>query len=94
MLTSYLAMQNAVLARNMAVSGMMNSSDRMMSSISFGNSQPLRPSFGESVSGELQIKSNETKVTVLQELIDGLNEALGKKIKNSTPKYAGLDYKA
>jgi len=94
MLTSYLAMQNAVLARNMAVSGMMQASDRMMSQISFGDSQPLRPSFSQAFNEELQIKANETKISVLQKFIDAINKKLGKDIANSTPKYAGLDYKA
>ncbi len=97
MLSSYLAMQNAILARNIAVSRMMQSSDSMMSQVSFGNSQPLKPSFSQALAAdraELQMKSDETKISVLQKIIDAINEKLGKDIKRSTPKYAGVNYKA
>lgn len=94
MLTSYLAMQNAVLARNMATSRMMKTSNAMLSNISFGNSQPLRPSFAQANNFELQTKADETKVSILQRIIEAIEKKLGKDIKNSTPKYAGLDYKA
>ena len=97
MLLSYLAMQNAILARNMAVSGMMRASDSMMSQVSFGNSQPLKPSFAQALAAdkaELQIKADETKISVLQKIIDAINKKLGKDIERSTPKYAGVDYKA
>ena len=76
MLSSYLAMQNAILARNMAVSGMMRASDSMMSQVSFGNSQPLKPSFAQALAedkAELQIKADETKISVLQKIIDAIN---------------------
>ncbi len=95
MLTSYLAMQNAIAANNMAQSRMMQSSSNMLSSVSFGDSQPLRPSFAAATSAdELQTKADETKVTVLQKLMDALEQKLGKDIERSTPKYGGLDYKA
>lgn len=94
MITSYLAMQNAILARNMATTRMMQTSNRMLNSVNFGNSQPLCPSFTQSTSEELQMKSDETKVTVLQKLIEAINKKLGKDIAKSTPKYAGVDYKA
>ncbi len=95
MLTSYLAMQNAVLANNMAVSGINQASAGMLSTVSFGSSQPLRPSFtAQSYNNELQMKANETKVSVLKKLIDSIKAKLGKDIERSTPKYAGLDYKA
>lgn len=95
MISTYMAMQNAVLANNMAVQGMMGASDRMSASIASANSQPLRPSFSSSFANdELCIKANETKVTVAQKLFEALQKSLGKDIKKSTPKYAGLDYKA
>lgn len=94
MITSYLAMQNAILARNMAASRMMQNTNVMASPVSFGNSQPLRPSFMQSTSDELQMKSDETKVSVLQRIIDAINKKLGKDVEKSTPKYAGVDYKA
>ncbi len=95
MLTTYLAMQNAVLANNMAVSGMMSSSNRMLNTVTANNSQPLRPSFAAaSFHDELNVKAGETKVTVAQKLAESLQKALGKDIKQSTPKYGGLDYKA
>lgn len=94
MLTSYLAMQNAVLAQNMATSRMMQTSGSMLSSVSFGNSQPLRPSFAQANDAELQTKADETKVSFFQKIIDAIQKKLGKDIKNSTPKYAGVNYVA
>ena len=94
MISSYLTMQNAILARNMATSQMVSASNNMLSSLAFGNSLPLRPSFAQADSLELQTKANETKVSFLNKLIDSIQKKLGKDIKNSTPKYAGIDYKA
>ena len=95
MLTSYLAMQNAILAQNMATSRMMQNADNMMASVSFGNSLPLRPSFAQANEAELQIKTDETKVSVLQKIIDeAIQKKLGKDIEKSTPKYAGINYVA
>lgn len=94
MITSYLAMQNAILSRNIATSRMMQASLIMASPVSFGASQPLRPSFAQSNANELQMKADETKVSFLQKLIDAINKKLGKDIAKSTPKYAGVDYKA
>lgn len=92
MLTSYLAMQNAILAQNIATSRMMQTSGNMISPASFGNSQPLRPSFAQANNSELQTKADETKVSFLQKIIDAIQKKLGKDIKNSTPKYAGVNY--
>ena len=89
MLSSYLAIQNAILARNTAVRQMMN-----LSNISFGNSLPLRPAFGQYDQTELQNKANETKVSVLNKFIDAINKKLSKDIDRSVPKYCGIDYKA
>lgn len=94
MLTSYLAMQNAILAQNMATSRMMQNADNMMASVSFGNSLPLRPSFAQANEAELQIKTDETKVSVLQKIIEAIQKKLGKDIEKSTPKYAGINYVA
>ena len=95
MLSSYLYLQNSIAAMNTAQLSMVQNSDRMLNSISFGNSQPLEPAFKQnSDTLELQNKANETKVTVLQKLIEAMDEKLGKDIKKSTPKYAGLDCKA
>ena len=94
MITSYGAMQNAILARNIATSQMVQASSNMLSSLSFGNSQPLKPSFAQADRLELQNKANETKITVLNKWIEALEAAMANKIKRSTPKYAGLDYKA
>ncbi len=94
MISSYLAMQNAILARNVATSQMVQNSAHMMSSISFGNSQPLKPSFAQADKFELQNKANETKVSVLAKFIEAMEKALGKNIERSTPKYGGVDYKA
>jgi len=94
MLTSYSALQNAVLARNIATGQMIQASNNLMSSISFGNSQPLKPSFAQADIFELQNKSNETKVGILNKLIEAYEKALGNKINRSTPKFGGVDYKA
>ena len=94
MLSSYLAMQNAILSRNMAQSQMVQASSRMLSSLSFGNSQPLRPSFAQADMFELSNKANETKISVLSRLIEAYEKALGKKIKSSVPKYGGINFKA
>lgn len=95
MLTSYLTMQNAILSQNVASSRMVHNSNRMLASISFGNSLPLKPSFAQiSDSYEMQNKTNETKVNVLSHLIEAIEESISKKIKRNTPKYSGIDYKA
>ena len=99
MLSSYLAMQNAMMAQNMATARMMHASDVMRNSISFGNSQPLtdpsKISFAaQSDSLELQNKADETKVSVFKKIIDAIKAKLGKDIERSTPKYGGVDTKA
>ncbi len=94
MIAQYMAMQNAILAQNMTAARMMQSSDAMLSSISFGNSQPLRPSFAQADSFELQQKSDETKITALQKMMVALEQSIGKSIARSTPKFGGLDIKA
>ncbi len=94
MIAQSMAIQNAILAQNMTAARMMQSSDAMLSTVGFGNSQPLRPSFAQADVFELQQKSDETKMTVLQKMMTALEESLGKKIARSTPKYGGLDIKA
>ncbi len=94
MLTSYLAMQNAILAQNIATSRMMQNADNMMASVSFGNSLPLRPSFAQANDVELQTKADETKVSILQKIIEAIQKKLGKDIEKSTPKYVGVNYVA
>ena len=94
MITPYMAMQNAILAQNMTAARMMQSSNAMLSTVGFGNSQPLRPSFAQADSFELQQKSDETKYTALQHMIAALEKSIGKSIARSTPKYGGLDVKA
>ena len=69
MISTYLAMQNAVLARNMASSNMIQNSSHMLSMLSFGNSQPLKPSFASSDMLELQTKADETKYNVFNKLL-------------------------
>lgn len=68
MITSYLAMQNAILSRNIATSRMMQTSAAMAPQVSFGVSQPLRPSFAQSNANELQMKADETKVSSYKNL--------------------------
>ena len=94
MISLYLAMQNAILTKNIAQSQMIQSSNQMLNSLSFGNSQPLRPSFAKADMLELSNKANETKISVLSRLIEAYEKTLGKKIKSSVPKYCGLNYKA
>lgn len=94
MISSYLTMQNAILSRNMCVSRMMQTSNMLMSSISFGNCRSDIPSFSQANYDELKLKSDETRVSVLKKLIDSINKRLGNEIKKSTPKYSGVDYKA
>ena len=50
MLSSYLAMQNAMMAQNTAIAGMMSASSGMRSAVSFGASQPLGGTEGTGVS--------------------------------------------
>ena len=94
MITQCIAMQNAILAQNMTAARMMQSSNDMLSTVAFGNSQPLRPSFAQADVFELQQKSDETKYTALQHLMLALEKSIGKSISRSTPKYGGLDIKA
>ncbi len=103
MLSSYLTMQNAMMAQNMAQTRMMAASDKMRSSISFGASQPigggpdsLDVSFGavQSDALELQTKADETKVSVFKKIAEAIEKKLGKDIQRSTPKYGGVDIKA
>jgi hypothetical protein len=95
MITSVAAMQNAILAQNMATSNMMGAANAMLSTVAFGNSQPLRPSFAQSADVfELQMKANETKMSVYQKMVEALEKSIGQSIKRSTPHFGGLDYKA
>ena len=93
MITSYFGMQSALMQNNIAQAQMMHNADAMMSSVSFGNSQPLKPSFQGDVF-ELQNKQNETKVTVAQKLYDAYQKAIAKNIERSTPKFGGINYTA
>lgn len=72
---------------------MVQNSSKMLSSLSFGNSQPLKPVADYDVF-ELQNKANETKVSVLDKLIKSLEKCQAKKIERSTPHFGGLCYKA
>lgn len=101
MLSSYLTMQNAMMAQNNAQARMISASDRMMSSVNFGASQPLQtqgtiPSFSaaQADSFELQNKADETKVSVFKKIAEAIEAKLGKDIKRSTPKYGGVDIQA
>lgn len=93
MISSYLAMQNAILSQNIATSRLVSNSNRMLSAASFGNCQPLKPSFCADTL-EIQNKTNETQISVFKKIYDAITEKLGKLIKKSTPKYSGVDYKA
>ncbi len=92
MIAPLLAMQyNSISTINSAQAAMMNNA----SAISFGASQPLRPTFGLSADVfELQNKANETKISVAQRLHEAVQKALAKNIARSTPNYGGVDYKA
>jgi len=96
MLSSLLTMQRAMSELNNAQLSMVRNSDNMLkTAASFGNSQPLSPmAIAQADSFELQNKSNETKVTALQYMMDALEKSMGANIKRSTPHYGGLDYKA
>ncbi len=95
MISSYLTMQNAILAQNTITNRMMQNTDKMLSMATAGYSQPLKPSFTQAADSlELQNKADETKITVLQKLAESIEAGLGAKIKRSTPKYGGLTYKA
>ena len=92
MITALMYMQNAILTRNNAAAEMLANNDRMLSPVSFGNSQPLRPSFtGDSF--ELRNKLLETKITRANKLMESMEKAIAKKINKSAPKYSGLDSK-
>ncbi len=93
MISTYFAMQNALIGQNIAASKMMGASNAMLSSIGSG-CQPIKPSFGGADTFELQTKANETKYTVLQKTMEALEKSLGKKIARSTPKFGGLDIQA
>ena len=92
MIAPLLAMQyNSISTINSAQAAMMSNA----SAISFGASQPLRPTFGLSADVfELQNKANETKISVAQRLHEAVQKALAKNIARSTPNYGGVDYKA
>ncbi|MBQ9245232.1 hypothetical protein IJ182_03085 [bacterium] len=98
MISPYMAIQNAMMAQNATTAKMMGASDAMLSTVAFGNSQPLRPSFGSTVAAsdtfELQNKADETRYTALEKLMVSLEKGIAKSIKRSTPKFGGLDYKA
>ena len=82
------------MMNNMSGLNMMNASDRIMNAISFGNSQPLKPTLHALNADELVIKANETKAAVGTKLMDSLRKRLAKEIAKSTPQYSGLNYKA
>ena len=92
MIAPLLAMQyNSISTINSAQAAMMSNA----SAISFGASQPLRPSFGLNADVfELQNKANETKVSVAQSMYEAIQKAIAKNIARSTPNYGGVDYKA
>ena len=92
MIAPLLAMQyNSISTINSAQASMMNNA----SAISFGASQPLRPSFGLNADVfELQNCVNETKVSVAQNMYEAIKKAIAKNIARSTPNYGGVDYKA
>ena len=92
MIAPLLAMQyNSISTINSAQAAMMNNA----SAISFGASQPLRPSFGLNADVfELQNSANGTKISVAQRLHDAIQKALAKNIERTTPNYGGVDYKA
>lgn len=92
MISSLMFMQNAILSRNIAQAEMFSNCEKMLSSISFGNSQPLKPSFTGDIL-ELRNKINETKITRANKLIESMDKLIAQKIKRSTPKYSGLDSK-
>lgn len=92
MISSLMLMQNAIISRNNAAAEMFSNYDKMLSAVSFGNSQPLKPSFTGDIL-ELRNKINETKITRANKLIESLDKAIAQKIKRSTPKYSGLDSK-
>ncbi len=91
MITSTIAMQNAILAQNIAAARIMHSSDRMLSCVGYNNSQPLRPAFGLADYSEMQMKADETKISVMQKLAEAIQKKLGKDVKRSVPNYGGLD---
>ncbi len=92
MISTYLAMQNAISAQNVAQSSLIGSTTAMFSTTAFGNSQPLRPQFGSGADVfELQNKGLETRVSALQSLINSIEKSIAKSIGRSTPKYAGVN---
>lgn len=96
MIAPLLAMQqNSIATSNMAAAQMMMGSNAMLSGISFGNSQPLKPSFAAQADMfELQNKANETQIAVSNSLYDSIIKAIAKNIHRSTPKFGGLNLKA
>ena len=97
MIAPLIAMQQSSIATsNMATAQMMMGSNAMLSGISFGNSQPLKPSFSAQQCDmfELQNKANETKLAVSNSLYDSIIKAIAKNIHRSTPNYGGLNLKA
>lgn len=97
MIAPLIAQQQSLLAtNNMAVAQMMMGSNAVLSNVSFGNSQPIRPSFSALSADvfELQNKANETKIAASNSLYDSIVKAIAKNIQRSTPKYGGLNTKA
>lgn len=97
MIAPFVAMQqNAIATNNMATAQMMMGADAMLSGVSFGNSQPLKPSFSAISADvfELQNQANATKIAASNSLYDSLVQAIAKSIQRSTPKYGGLNLKA
>lgn len=93
MIAPLIAQQNAINASNLATMQMMRNCDAMLS---FGNSQPLRPSFAAQADVfELQNKANETKLAVANSMYEAAEKAKEAGIKRSTPNYGGkLNYYA
>ena len=50
--------------------------------------------FAQADSFELQNKVNETKVTVWNKILEAMEKKMSKDVDRSTPKYAGVCYKA
>jgi len=89
MITTFIAMQNAISERNNAMMQMYANTNQSINALSFGRNAQIMHAYSEDIF-EMQNKVNETKVSILNRWLDSLNEQIKKSIDRSIPQYAGL----
>lgn len=89
MITTFIAMQNAINSRNNAILQMYVNTNRSMRSLSFGQQAQML----QMDTFELQNHKNAAKISFLNKWLEALNDQLKSSIERSVPKYSGISTK-